>query len=125
MCGNGGTTVSRRWSWILLSLALAAGFLSCIVVRMFNPARQPPERIRGERVEHTPVGTPSEDVLAFVQRQGWRYRTHEPGTAGYESKTLIAEYGGYQGIPWWVWHEAAWQFDENGRLKLIYISTWE
>ena len=95
--------------------------LTCIGLRSFNPARQPPERIRYSLLESTPLGTPYEDVLAFVRTRGWRYRVLEPGHGEIKHRSIEADYGEYYEFPFINTVEVYWKFDQHDRLKEIAI----
>ena len=90
-------------------------------MQTFQLDRHSSSRVRATLLESTPLGTPYQEVLTFVQDRGWRYTVHEGGERDTKSSTIEAEYDKFWGCPWWDTVEAYWKFDEQNRLKEINI----
>ena len=87
-----------------------------------NPLRRSDVGLRAWLLTFTPVGTSEKDVFAFLKDRGWnddRYQRTWPAPAA--KPFLGGRLGGYAGFPWYVWVDAFWEIDVDGKLSDIRI----
>ena len=110
-----------RWKSTFLLLLIALAMFAATRI-FFNPLRRSDAEVRAWLCSITPLGSNRNEVQAIVDARGWsdkRYQKTVPSPA--KKPFLGGEIGGYQGMPWYVFVSAFWEFDEDNRLKNIQI----
>ena len=64
--------LARRHLFVVAAIGLAVLSGGCSAAR---PLHRSPASIRDALLKRTPAGTPHEDVVAFVKREGWSFLT--------------------------------------------------
>jgi hypothetical protein len=111
-----------RWRYlILVGVPIGAVFLIAALTPS-NPLRQSDADLRAWLFIKTPLGSTSNEVRSAVERLGWNtdgYKNTLPRPA--RDPFIAGELGGYQGIPWYKFVSAFWEFDSSNRLADIRI----
>ena len=111
----------RKWALKLVVVGLLGVVI--IVTRMAgNPLRKPDAQLRAWLLDQTPVGSSRSDVKAILKERGWYtdgFATTQPRPARYPF--LAGDLGGYQGLPWYVFVDAFWEFDNNEKLVNVRV----
>ncbi len=111
-----------RWRHFIFIVAVI-GIAAVIVVRIaLDPLRQSDAKLRAWLLNKTPLGASSNEVLMSVKMHGWYtdgYKSTLPRPA--TDPFIAGELGGYQGIPWYTFVSAFWEFDSSNRLADIRI----
>ena len=91
-----------------------------------HPLWMPGSRLRAWMLRRAPLGSPPDQVDAFIAAHHWcrNYDWHGTPSASSEkffpgvrgTRVIGAYLGGYQGIPYRVEVDAYWGFDESGHL---------
>lgn len=119
------------------AIGLAMLLMGCSAAQ---PLRRSPASIRSSLLKRTPVGTAHEDVVTFVEREGWRFSSSKgspppselehPDTVGLfpdlqVTSTLHVSLGEYWAWPIFarrVWGE--WLFDTNHHVLDIWVGKY-
>ena len=111
-----------RWLRLILALAVIGGAALVLARMAANPLRQSDADLRAWLFTKTPRGSSYNEVRSAVERHGWftdGYRTTQPRPA--TDPFIAGDLGGYQGLPWYVFVSAFWEFDGNNQLADIRI----
>ena len=111
-----------RWLLIIIVVALIAVVAAVTLRVASNPLRQSDANLRAWLLAQTPLGSSSNQVRSVLEQQGWHtdgFRTTQPRPA--TDPFIAGELGGYQGLPWYVFVSAFWEFDASNRLAGIRI----
>lgn len=108
---------------LLILVPAVIGLVAIVVAwTTSNPLRQSDADLREWLLSKTPLGSSYSEVHSAVERHGWftdGYRTTQPRPA--TDPFIAGELGGYQGLPWYVFVSAFWEFDGNNQLADIRI----
>jgi hypothetical protein len=110
----------RRRHVILVAALVALVFITARMVS--NPLRKPDADLRTWLLTKTPLGSSSNQVRNTVEQLGWYtdgYATTQPRPA--RDPFIAGELGGYQGVPWYIFVSAFWEFDRSNRLANVRI----
>lgn len=117
----------------VLLLAILALLMAAVplVPLLMDPLRRSTDSIRNSLLMETPVGSDIQDVRVFLEERGWRDRGHledrgvlktEGGLVTIGSRSLRAELGAYQGIPFRTHVSAFYAFDDHGKLIDLWVA---
>jgi hypothetical protein len=114
----------RRWVrgvLILMAAAVVAIIVSTWQI-MSNPMRGTDDEIRAWLYALTPHETSQQSVQNTLDARGWDNPANQKTLPQLAKKPFLGgTIGGYQGLPWYVFVQAYWEFDEQGQLSDIRI----
>ena len=111
--------------WVALSALLISIFSFTLTSR-----RLPSDLLERRLLITTPLGTPMDDVLAFIRNKGWMIRMIDTSQGfpdqrdDYQrtgSRHIEVYMGSYQGIPWRRDITVYWGFNDNSQLVDIWV----
>jgi hypothetical protein len=101
--------------------------IPCGLLPLIDPIRRSDNSIQEWLLKETPIGTPRQEVEAFIKLRGWtrggKYRgeeIEEVGQAKVDEHWLDYRLGSYSG-PFDTTVYAEWHFDETGKLDSIHV----
>jgi len=114
--------MSKQLKIFILTIAgVAIGASFVISVLLFNPLRRPDAGVRAWLLNRMPLGSSSQEVRAYAEKQGW-FNVNRQGSDGHTSGTYIrGELGRYRSIRFYTYVTVFWEFDSSNRLAEIRI----
>ena len=108
----------------LFSLCIAIVAAGIFISRRVgsDPLRKSKMEIRAWLLGITPLGTSSNEVRTITTERGWYtdgFETTLPRPA--RDPFIGGNVGGYQGLPWYTFVDAFWEFDSSNRLTDIRV----
>ena len=120
--------MTKKRMFLLLPVLVLA-LMAVIVIS--NPLVRSQDHIRQRLLAARPLGTSMSEVESYIRKQGWEISYVSTNTGFYDqrvkpaietgSKSIRAELGNYQGIPWRVYVTAFWGFNEQSELIDIWV----
>jgi len=128
--GDIRTRMSRKRKLLFLVFGVT---IAALVAWLFVfSLRRPESGIRASLLRSTPLGSSSQEVRTYVERQGW-LATNYVGSAGFLKQeagvpavevgatSIRGELGHYRSGLFQTYVTAFWGFDTNGRLMDVWV----